>query len=220
MKLADTRGAWVHKSFVTVISCVVNSVILTVVLDYTVMTCAFLVFIFEDDGKLYLYVTAKEGVEAYSSDTLLGTWHYEGIIGALGEGEDHYWAPSVIKYEGKYYVYTSFIKGEEFEYMYVASADSPLGPFTNWKKLYDYFSIDSHIVQTEAGLFLWSAMDNHAGNTPGTRVFIDRMIDPYTPEGTPREMIVPSFREEIFKENRHGALIPLAHSKPPTVKRQ
>ena len=32
-------------------------------------------YIFEDDGKLYLYVTAKEGVEAYSSDTLLGTWH-------------------------------------------------------------------------------------------------------------------------------------------------
>ena len=161
-------------------------------------------YIFEDAGKLYLYVTAKDGVEAYSSDSLLGTWHYEGIVGALGDDEYGYWAPSVIKYDDKYYVYVSFVKGEEFEYMYVASADSPLGPFTNWKKLYDYFSIDSHIVKTDAGLFLWSAMDNHAGNTPGTRVFIDRMLDPYTPEGTPREMIVPSFREEIFKENRHG----------------
>ena len=161
-------------------------------------------YIFEDNGKFYLYVTAKNGVEAYSCDSLFGTWHYEGTLGALGEGEYGYWAPSIIKYEGRYYLYTSFVKGEEFEYMYVASADSPLGPFTDWKKLYDYFSIDSHIVQTDAGLFLWSAMDNHETDTPGTRVFIDRMIDPYTPEGDPREMIVPDFWEELFRANRYG----------------
>lgn len=161
-------------------------------------------FIFEDGGKLYLYVTAKDGVEAYSSDSLLGLWHFEGVVGSMGEGEYGYWAPSVIKHEGRYYVYVSFVKGEEFEYMYVASASSPLGPFTDWKKLYDRFSIDSHIVKTSAGLFLWSAMDNHEGDTPGTRVFIDRMLDPYTPEGDPREMIVPDFREELFRENRYG----------------
>ena len=167
-------------------------------------------YIFEDGGKLYLYVTARDGVEAYSADSLLDVWHYEGIIGSLGEGEHNYWAPSVIRYEGKYYVYTSFVKDaegdkkEEFEYMYVASADSPLGPFTNWKKLYDYFSIDSHIVQTDAGLFLWSAMDNHGTNTPGTRIFLDRMLDPYTPEGKPREMLTPDFKEEMFRANRYG----------------
>lgn len=161
-------------------------------------------YIFEDNGRLYLYVTAMNGVEAYSSSSLLGTWHYEGYVGALGEGEANYWAPSVIKYEDKYYIYVSFVKGEEFEYMYVASSDSPLGPFINWKKLYDYFSIDSHIVRTDAGLFLWAAMDNHATDTPGTRVFIDRMLDPYTPEGTPREMITPSFGEELFRKNRYG----------------
>lgn len=167
-------------------------------------------YIFEDDGKLYLYVTGKDGIDAYSSDSLLGTWHHEGYVGALGEGEHNYWAPSIIKYEGKYYVYTSFIKDaeadkkEEFEFMYVASADSPLGPFTNWKKLYDYFSIDSHIVKTDAGLFLWSAMDNYNTDKPGTRIFIDRMLDPYTPEGTPKEVLVPDFPEEMFRANRYG----------------
>lgn len=54
-------------------------------------------FIFEDDGRLYLYVTAKFGVEAYSSDDLFGVWHYEGVVASF-EGRQDYWAPSVIKY--------------------------------------------------------------------------------------------------------------------------
>ena len=33
-------------------------------------------FIFEDCGKLYLYVTGEKGVEAYSTDDLFGVWHY------------------------------------------------------------------------------------------------------------------------------------------------
>lgn len=160
-------------------------------------------FIFEDGGRLYIYATGYEGVDAYSSDSLLGTWHYEGVVASY-EGGVHFWAPSVIKIDGVYYMYVSFNKGEEFEYMHVASSASPLGPFGNWKRLYGFFSIDSHIVKTEAGLFLWSAMDNHGTDTPGTRVFVDRMLDPHTPEGRPREVITPDFREELFKADRYG----------------
>ncbi len=43
-------------------------------------------FIFEDQGKLYLYVTAEAGVEAYSADDLFGLWHYEGIVTRFQEG--------------------------------------------------------------------------------------------------------------------------------------
>ncbi len=160
-------------------------------------------YIFEDDKKLYMYVTGLDGIDAYSSDSLLGTWHHEGYIGSL-DGATQYWAPSIIKLDGKYYIYVSCILGEEFEYMYVASSSSPLGPFTNWKKLYNCFSIDSHIVKTGSGLFLWVAMDNLRGDKVGTRVFIDRMLDPYTPEGKPCEKIVPDFSEEMFRANRYG----------------
>ena len=160
-------------------------------------------YIFEDGGRLYLYATGYLGIDAYSADDLFGVWHYEGVVASY-EGGVHFWAPSVIKIDDTYYMYTSFNKGEEFEYMYVASSRSPLGPFENWKQLYSFFSIDSHIVKTEAGLFLWSAMDNHATSTPGTRVFIDRMLDPYTPEGDPKEVITPDFREELFRANRYG----------------
>lgn len=161
-------------------------------------------FIFEDNGKFYMYVTGNDGIDAYSSNSLFDIWHYEGYIGALGEDATNYWAPSIIKLDNIYYVYVSFVKGDEFEFMYVASSDSPLGPFVNWKKLYNFFSIDSHIVKTDDGLFLWSAMDDLKGDKVGTRIFVDRMLDPYTPEGNPREMITPDFREELFRANRYG----------------
>ena len=154
-------------------------------------------FIFEDGGRFYLYVTAHDGVEAYSSDDIFGLWHFEGIVASI-EGCYGYWAPSVIRIDGRYYMYVSCIKDEDFEYMHVLSADSPLGPFGEPKRLYDRFSIDSHAVMTESGLFLWYAENNRVGERIGTRVFIDRLLDPYTPENKPREMIVPTFDEERF----------------------
>ena len=156
-------------------------------------------FIFEDNGRFYLYVTAHDGVEAYEADSLPGLWHFRGIAASF-EGKENYWAPSVLKYEGKYYMYVSCSWPGAFEHMHVAAADSPLGPFTDEKELYDHFSIDSHVVETEAGLFLWYARDNLAAENGkvGTRVYIDRLIDPYTPEYQSREVIIPEFDEEKF----------------------
>ncbi len=155
-------------------------------------------FIFEDNGKFYLYVTAGDGVEAYSAEDIFGQWKFEGVVTKLnGEGKT-FWAPSVIKIGAKYYMYVSFIRGNEFEFMYALNADSPLGPFSNEKKLYDYFSIDSHVVKTDDGLFLWFAKNNEEGDRIGTRVYVDRLLDPYTVEGKPVEKIVPTFDEEIF----------------------
>lgn len=159
-------------------------------------------FIFEDEGKFYIYVTNNgepNGVEAYSADTLLGPYHYEGAVTAF-EGATDYWAPAVIKIDGTYYMYVSCVKGDKFEHMHVAKAGSPLGPFTDEKMLYDRFSIDAHMVKTEAGLFLFYAENNTdcENGRIGTRVFVDRFLDPYTPANEPRELITPDFDEEIF----------------------
>ena len=160
-------------------------------------------FIFEDGGKLYLYVTAKRGVEAYSADDLFSTWHYEGIVASFA-GRRDYWAPSIIKYGGKYYLYVSSSTDEEFQYMHAAVADSPLGPFANEKCFYKRFSIDSHVVKTAQGLFLWYAEDNVDCSRIGTRIFVDKLLDPMTPANAPKEVIVPTMDEEIFKRNRFG----------------
>ena len=155
-------------------------------------------FIFFDEGKYYLYVTAIDGIEAYSADGVFGQWEYEGVVTRLdGEGTQ-FWAPSIIKYEGKYYLYFSFERGEARQFLNVTCADSPLGPFGHEKQLYPYFSIDSHVVKTDKGLFLWYAKNERKGERIGTRVFVDRLLDPYTPLGEPVEKIVPTFDEEIY----------------------
>lgn len=160
-------------------------------------------YIFEDGGRLYLYVTAPRGVEAYSADDLFGVWHFEGIVASF-DGRYEYWAPSVTKIEGRYYLYVSCSTDDEFQFMHAAVADSPLGPFTNPTRFYKRFSIDSHVVETEKGLFLWYAEDNTDCDRIGTRIYVDKLIDPLTPAGHPREMIVPTMDEEIFKRNRFG----------------
>ena len=154
-------------------------------------------FVFEDKGRFYMYVTGAEGVEAYSATDPFGVWHYEGIVTDL-EGARDFWAPSVIRCGGKYYMYVSCRRGSDYQFMQALSSDSPLGPFGNAKGLYGEFSIDSHAVETEDGLFLFLAMNKREGDRHGTRVFVDRLLDPYTPEGCPKEIIPPSFDEEQF----------------------
>ena len=154
-------------------------------------------FIFEDEGLFYIYATNGEGVDVYVSDDIFGEWKYRGLATSFEKGFG-FWAPSVIKIDGKYYMYVSFAQEGKYQYMHVSSSDSPLGPFKNEKCLYEHFSIDSHIVQTDKGLFLWYAKDNLESDRKGTRVFIDRMIDPYTPEYDPKEVIVPDFDEEKY----------------------
>ncbi len=154
-------------------------------------------FIFQDGEKFYLYVTALDGVEAYSTDDVFGTWQFEGIVTAFQNARE-FWAPSVIKIGEEFYLYVSCATSAGYQFMHVAKANSPLGPFKDEKLLYDRFSIDSHVVQTSAGLFLWFAQDSYIGERIGTRVFVDRLLDPYTPEGNPIEKIVPTFDEEIY----------------------
>lgn len=154
-------------------------------------------FIFEDEGQFYLYATAHDGVDAYTAKDPFGEWEYLGPVTSW-EGCEEFWAPSVIRYGGKYYMYVSCVDEGRFQYMHVAEADSPKGPFVNPKILYHRFSIDSHAVETEKGLFLWFAQNKTEGERIGTRVFVDRLLDPYTPEDRPVEMILPTFDEEIF----------------------
>ena len=163
-------------------------------------------FIFEDQGKLYLDVTAQAGVEAYSADDLFGLWHYEGIVTRFRDGHA-FWAPSVIRYQGKYYMYVSFDTDTTFENLHVAVADTPLGPFTQEKRLFDHFSIDSHVVETDAGLFLWYVKEYLGEGRKGVRVYVDRLLDPWTPARQPVEKIIPTFDEEIYPPNCKDGII-------------
>lgn len=154
-------------------------------------------FIFEDGGRFYLYVTASEGVECYRAADPFGEWEFLGAVASVAGGHS-YWAPSVILLEGTYYMYVSCQKGENFQFLHVLSAKSPTGPFREERCLFDHFSIDSHAVLTRDGLYLWYAKDNLEREKRGTRIYVDKMLDPLTPEYRPAEMVLPDFDEEKF----------------------
>lgn len=152
-------------------------------------------FIFQDGDTCYLYVTGREGVELYSTKDVFGEWKYQGIVAQVN-GAECFWAPCVIKIDGTYYMYVSFVFGEEFEYLHVFKSSSPIGPFTHPKKLFNHFSIDPHVVQTDSGFFLIYSIDDDNAEKAGTRILIDKFIDPYTLEYAPVEKVFPTLKEE------------------------
>ena len=96
------------------------------------------------------------------------------------EGYHEYWAPCMHYADGWYYLYFSCMPvGAEVaqEHLRVAKAPTPFGPFENVKCLYDDFSIDAHVVKTDAGLYLWYAMDNTDCERVGTRIVVDKLLD-------------------------------------------
>lgn len=165
-------------------------------------------FILEADGKYYIYTTGFYGVQAYSADDLFGKWQYHGIVFQ----KDHYheyWAPSVIAIDGVYYMYVSFEYLEDrpdvsghMQSMFVATSTSPLGPFVCKRHLLAPFAIDAHAVRNESGLFLFYSTNTYEGERIGTCIVADRLLDPFTLEGKPVPMVLPTLDEEIYQRDR------------------
>ncbi len=160
-------------------------------------------YIFEDEGKFYLFVTARDGVEAYEAEDPFGIWRFRGTVCTL-EGAKDYWAPCILKHGGKYYLYFSCSGEDFFEYLHCAEGETPLGPYKTPVRMFDRFTIDAHVVENEAGMFLFYAEDNRAPERFGTRIFLDKLTDPFTPAGLRKEILVPTRDEEIFQRNREG----------------
>lgn len=157
------------------------------------------------DGKFYMYVTGGDGVHAFMSDGLTDQYKHVGVVMTI-EGRKEYWAPSVIYTRGRYYMYVSCIPCDttdaHMQAMFVAESDSPVGPFVNAKQILEPFSIDSHVVENESGLFIFYSVNDYDAERAGTYVVVDRMLDPYTPEGKPVTVVKPTLDQEIFMRDR------------------
>ena len=166
-------------------------------------------YILKANGRYYIYTTGHDGIYAYHSDSLFDGWEFYGRVMTVKDCEG-FWAPSVIELEGTYYMYNSFEfygdtpdKGGHRQTMFVTTADNPLGPFENPKQLLHPFSIDSHIVKNENGLFLFYSTNRFEGDRIGTYIVVDRMLDPFTPEGKPQTVVVPTLDEDIYMRDRY-----------------
>lgn len=158
-----------------------------------------------NDGKFYIYVSGLNGVHAFVSDALDGEYKDIGTVFYV-EGHKEYWAPSVIYTGGKYYMYVSFVKEGETDMheqtMHVAESDTPYGPFVSPTKLIAPFSIDSHVVETESGLYIFYSANDYEADRAGTYIAVDRMKDPRTVEGDPKVVVRATLDEEIFCRDR------------------
>lgn len=166
-------------------------------------------FIFEYKGKFYIYTTGDDGIYAYYSDDLLGKWNFYGKVFEY-PGVSEFWAPSVIEHEGKIYMYCSFEfygdtpdKGGHRQTMFVCSSDSPLGKFENAKQLLHPFSIDSHVVKNENGMFIFYSTNTFEGERIGTYIVVDRLVTPTEVLGEPKTVVVPTLDEEIYRKDRY-----------------
>ncbi len=166
-------------------------------------------FILKSGGRYYIYVTGHDAVYAYHSDSLLEGWRYHGpVLSACGYRA--FWAPSVIELDGQFYMYNSLEHdshapdaGGHNGAMYVSVSDSPLGPFRLVKQILPAFSIDSHMVQNEAGLFLFYSSNRFAGERIGTCIYVVKMLDPFTPSGPPVLVVEPTLDEDIYMRDRY-----------------
>jgi GH43 family beta-xylosidase len=166
-------------------------------------------FILKSGDRYYIYVTGHDAVYAFHSDNLFDGWEYYGKVMSV-EGLKEFWAPSVIELDGKFYMYNSMEiyddepdKGGHRGAMHVSVADNPLGPFTNAKQILHPFSIDSHVVQNESGLYIFYSSNRFEGERIGTCIYVDKMTDPYTVEGNPSLVVEPTLDEDIFRKDRY-----------------
>ena len=129
-------------------------------------------FILFYQGKYYMYCTTEnereligandfstdtpegDGIYVYVSDNLKN-WTRQGYALKKGDtiGEKWFWAPEVLEYRGRFYmVYASE------EHIAIASADHPLGPFTQENKrwLREGMAIDgSFFVDDDGAVYLY-----------------------------------------------------------------
>ena len=94
-------------------------------------------------------------------------------------------------------------KGGHRGAMHVSVADNPLGPFKVVKQLLEPFSIDSHVVKNEEGLWIFYSTNRFEGERIGTYIVVDKLLDPFTAEGKPVMVVEPTLDEDIFRRDRY-----------------
>lgn len=160
-------------------------------------------------GRYYCYATDEAGVKVSVSDDMVH-WEYKGY--AIAEAEyHHYWAPSVLYLNGRFYMYYSNTPAEEpdchEEHLKLAVSEDPLGPFTCRKTFFEKFSIDSHPLMWNGELYMFYSVNDWIGLDPkvaGTCILVDRMVSPEEFEGKPKAVVLPTLPQEIYAENRFG----------------
>lgn len=163
-------------------------------------------YIYKEKDYYYIITSGVEGVYCYKSKFVDKDYEFVDIIFKM-DGYKEYWAPSVIKIGDVFYMYVSCMKSEENDVhtqtMMVATSPNPDGPYKIANNhLIDPFSIDSHPVINKSGLYLFYSLNDYESDKAGTRIVVDKMVDPLHMQGKPKVKVYPSIKQEIFAKDR------------------
>jgi beta-xylosidase len=165
-------------------------------------------FVFkDDDGTYYLYVTGA-GFPAFSSKDLVN-WKFENKVLEREDckwSKSAFWAPEVIKHNGKYYLHYTGAEGkDEPKRIGMAIADNPLGPFEDLsnKPFFEHASyqgcIDSHIfIDDDKRVFMYYSNAMSTNKIPKTNKYrseiwvVELAGDLSKPIGKPQMLIYPT----------------------------
>lgn len=172
-------------------------------------------FITYIDGYYYYTGTTGVDVSLKRSKTLEGLKQTPSVRlfgpGDPGAQLEHYWAPEIFKFDGKWYIYYSALQQGSTMRTFVIenTSNDPMNP-ANWTfkgKLYspgqDYWAIDGTVLEL-AGTryFLWSGIDiiSHSFNyDKPQRNYISKMSNPWTLTGSRTLLTSPSASELLNK---------------------
>ncbi len=161
-------------------------------------------YVLKEGNRYYMYATHKEGVQLYVSENR-ADWSYVGFCFRRA-GFMEFWAPAVIRLDGKYYLYVSCMpeeaQSEHSQRLVAAEAAAPAGPFAFRSEIADAFSIDAHAVESGGGLFLFYSVNDYEAARPGTLIVVDRMRSPVQAYGSPKVVVRPTLDEDIFMRSR------------------
>jgi GH43 family beta-xylosidase len=132
---------------------------------------------------------------------------WEPLAGAMEPlPGDHpcYWAPEVAFFAGRFYLYYSVGNEERME-IRVAVAEHPAGPFVDSGRRLtaEPFAIDAHVfAHVDGSRWLFYATDFLDSSHVGTGTVRDRLLDPFTLEGSPRPVALPRHDWHVYHPNR------------------
>ena len=158
-----------------------------------------------EDGNYYVFATGVKGVHCYKSSELLGEYEYLGIV-YKQDGFKEYWAPAVIKVDGKFFMYVSCMPNESNDVheqtLCVAVADVITGPYKFNNVLAAPFSIDAHPVINESGMYMFYCQNDYEAEKAGTRIVVEKMVSPTQLLGNPKFIVEPTLEQEMFMKDR------------------
>jgi GH43 family beta-xylosidase len=127
-----------------------------------------------------------------------------GAMEVLPGGHTCYWAPEVSYYNGRFYMYYS-VGNEDTMQLRVAVAEHPAGPFVDSGHVLTEqpFAIDAHVFTDEDGTrYLFYATDFLEHSHIGTGTVVDRLLDPFQPEGKPRPITRARYDWQVYDPQR------------------